>query len=161
MKRILIIFASIFIIGTLLSADEAKKDDSGEQKISKTEAEYIADLSSDDEDTVLQAADWLGKEEKKAAVTKLKDLLGVDKRIKVRMYAAIALGLIKDENSIESLNDALLIDQNVDVRYAVLLAISRIGSSKSIDALRKAKEIETDPFIKDFFEKMEEKERGK
>ena len=37
----------------------------------------------------------------------------------------------------------------------------RIGSKKSLPAWEKARETETDPYIKDFLKKMEEKAAGK
>ncbi len=122
---------------------------------------YIADLSSNDENKIVAAAEWLGEKEEKSAVPKLVDLLKNDERTKVRLYATIALALIADESCIPALNEALTGDNNADVRYAVLLAIHRINPAKSLDALKKAKETESDPFIKDYLEKMEGKWKEK
>ncbi len=140
--------------------EEVVKEEAEPKKESTSAKTYIKDLSSNDENTVIQAADWLGKEKEKGAVSELMRLLKNDKRVKVRVFAAIALGLIGDEKSIETLNEALVNDRNSDVRYSVLLAIHRIDPSKSIDALKKAKESETDPYIRDYLEKMEAKVKG-
>ncbi|MBN2042090.1 MAG: HEAT repeat domain-containing protein [Spirochaetes bacterium] len=133
---------------------EAKKEEKVQPKSAQ---EYIADLSSDDEEKIVAAADWAATEKEKTAVPQLIKLLKEDERPKVRVYATIALGLIADESCIPALNEALTGDSNADVRYSVLLAIHRIDPSKSIDALKKAKESETDPFMKDYMEKMEKK----
>ena len=127
----------------------------------KSAKDYVADLSSDDENKIIKAADWLGNKKEKSAVSKLMELLKSDKRVKVRLWSSIALGLIADESSIPVLNEALTGDSNADVRYSVLLAIHRIDPSKSLDALKKAKEQESDPYIKDYIDKMEAKWRGK
>lgn len=133
------------------------------QAAKKSSAEYIADLSSQDEAVVVAAEDALGKSEEKGAVEKLLDLLKNDKRDKVRLHAAIALGLIKEKKSVETLAEQLLVEQNSDVRYTVVLAISRIGieSKKELDVLVQAKEKETDPFILDYIKKLEEKIKSK
>lgn len=133
---------------------------SADQK-SKSAQDYINDLQSKDENIVTAAADWLGNEGEKGAVPQLSKLLKEDKSAKVRVYAAIAIGLIADETGIPALNEALVSDSNADVRYAALLSIHRINPAKSIDALKKAKETETDPTIKDYLVKMEEKIRNK
>jgi HEAT repeat protein len=119
--------------------------------------QYMADLSGTDEAKIIAAEEWLGDKGEKTAVPQLTNLLKSDKRVRVRVYASVALGLIADEKSIPALNEALTADSSADVRYSVLLSIHRINPAKSIDALKKAKETETDPFIKDYLEKMEAK----
>ena len=59
------------------------------------------------------------------------------------------------------LNAAVLNEKNSTVRYAAVLATLKIGSKKSIPVWQQAKESETDPFIKDFLTKMDEKAKGK
>ncbi|TAL30465.1 MAG: HEAT repeat domain-containing protein [Spirochaetes bacterium] len=147
-KLFMILIICVFATG-IVFAQDAKK--------AKTAQEYISDLASKDEKTIIEAADWLGKEGEKGAVPELSRLVEQDSRQKVRMYAIIALGLIKQEESVDVLNKALVSDSDADVRYSAILAISRIGSTKSIDALQKAKETETDPFIKDYITKLEAK----
>ncbi|MDY6935009.1 MAG: HEAT repeat domain-containing protein [Spirochaetota bacterium] len=161
MKKPLLAILSISLVMTIVYADDAQKKAVNDQEKSKSAKEYIEDLSSDNEETVITAVDWIGKEKEKGAVTKLTDLLKSDKRVKVRLYAAIALGLIGEDGYIDSLNEAFLNDSSADVRYSALLAIHRIGSMKSLDALKKAKESESDPFIKDYIEKMESKVKKK
>ena len=73
----------------------------------------------------------------------------------------MALGYIGEESAVEALNNALLNDKNATVRYAAVLSTVRIGSEKSIAAWKKAKESETDPYILDFLNKMQEKAKGK
>lgn len=136
-------------------------DGSMAQGKAKSAKEYIADLSSGDEATVVAAEEWIADNKEKSALPKLQELLRSDNRVKVRLYAAIALGEIADEKSAESLNDALLNDPSSDVRYSALLGIARIGSKSSYDAVQKARESEQDPFIKDLIKKMEDKFKGK
>ncbi len=149
MKKFLTIMVICVFAAAIAFAQEAKKP--------KTAQEYISDLASKDETAVMEAADWLGKEEEKGAVPELMRLVQQANSAKVRMYAIIALGLIKQEDSVDVLNNALVSDSDADVRYSAILAISRVGSTKSIDALKKAKETETDPFIKDYIAKLEAK----
>jgi HEAT repeat protein len=191
MKKIIILAVVFLMTAAFVNAQEAEKKESGsestvnsedvkasepvnevEKKSAETKKEepakpsqgkdgYIADLSSNDENKIVAAAEWLGEKEEKSAVPQLVDLLKNDKRTKVRLYATIALALISDESCIPTLNDALTGDSSADVRYAVLLAIHRINPAKSLDALKKAKETESDPYIKDYIEKMENKWKGK
>ncbi len=127
----------------------------------KEAKEYIADLNaSKDEKTIIDAANWVGKEKEENAITPLINLLG-DDRENVRISAVSALGYIGEEKAVDALNNSLLEDKSSEVRYAAVLATYRIGSKKSLDAWKKAKEKEQDPFIKDFLAKMEEKARGK
>lgn len=145
MKKLFLI-ALIMFVSTVTWAREAK--------------DYIADLkASNDEKTIVQAADWLGNDKNKEAVSPLAILL-TDDRENVRVSAASALGYIGDEKAVDALNISLVEDKSADVRYAAVLATYRIGSKKSLDAWKKAKEKEQDPFIKDFLIKMEEKARG-
>jgi HEAT repeat protein len=138
-------------------AKEVEKKAEAKSKPKEGKEGYMADLSSNDENKVIAAAEWLGDKEEKDAVPELVKLLQNDKRVKVRLYASIALGLIADEKSIPALNEALTGDSNADVRYSVLLAIHRINPAKSLDAIKKAKETESDPYIRDYIEKMEAK----
>jgi hypothetical protein len=140
-------------------AEEIKKEEP--KKPAQGKEGYITDLSSSDENKIVAAAEWLGEKEEKSAVPKLVDLLKSDKRTKVRLYATISLALISDESCIPALNEALTGDSSADVRYAALLAIHRINPAKSLDALKKAKETESDPYIKDYIEKMENKWKEK
>jgi HEAT repeat protein len=158
MKRILYVFIALLIAANLANAQEEKKEAPKEEKSKSTE-EYIADLSSKDEDTICTAANWLGKEEEEAAMPKLIDLLQNDKRSKVRVYSVIALGLIKEKGALEALEGAALNDQNADVRYSAVLAIVRIGSDekRTLDVLEKVKNTDSDPYIKDFLDKLWEK----
>jgi HEAT repeat protein len=153
MKRIYIAFLAVVASAIVVSAQEAKKE-AAQPKKDKTAQEYIADLSSSNEDTAVEAANWLGQKEEKAAVPELVKTVKNDGRPRVRMFAVVALGLIADEGSVEALNETLLNDSSADVRYSAILAISRIGSTKSIDTLKQAREKETDPYIKDYIEKM-------
>ncbi len=156
MKKIMLltlcmIFSFIIVSDGSMAQDTAKK----------SAREYIADLSSNDEATVVAAEEWIANNKEKSALSKLQELLRSDNRVKVRLYAAIALGEIADEESAETLNNALLNDPSADVRYSALLGIARIGSKSSYDAIQKARESEQDPFIKDLIKKMEDKFKGK
>ncbi|MBN2403550.1 MAG: HEAT repeat domain-containing protein [Spirochaetes bacterium] len=187
MKKIVIIIAMFFIAAAFVNAQETGPIKEAETEIEEASQEaaveeatetaieeiekkvdekakpkegkegYIADLSSNDENKIIAAAEWLGEKEEKSAVPDLVKLLKNDKRVKVRMHATIALGLIADESCIPALNEALTSDSNADVRYSVLLAIHRIDPSKSLDAIKKAKETESDPYVLDYLTKMEAK----
>jgi HEAT repeat protein len=156
MKKIMLITVCVMFMFAMVSDGSMAQD-----KAKKTAKEYIADLSSSDEATVVSAEEWIADNKEKEALAKLQELLRGDKRVKVRLYAAIALGEIADEAAAESLNNALLNDPSADVRYSALLGIARIGSKSSYDAVQKARESEQDPFIKDLIKKMEDKFKGK
>jgi HEAT repeat protein len=156
MKKIMLITVCVMFMFAMVSDGSMAQD-----KAKKTAKEYMADLSSSDEATVVAAEEWIADNKEKSALPKLQELLRSDNRVKVRLYAAIALGEIADEAAAESLNNALLNDPSADVRYSALLGIARIGSKSSYDAVQKARESEQDPFIKDLIKKMEDKFKGK
>ena len=125
----------------------------------KSAKEYVADLSSDDKKTVVEAAKWSGSNKEKSAVAPLLNLLQTSSDSEIKVESACAIGLIGEKTAVRSLSVIILNENNSDVRYAIVLSIARIGidSSESYSNLLKAKEKETDPFIKDFIVKMEEK----
>lgn len=150
MKKILIAVIALFAMVAVLQAQDAKKEQS------KSAKEYIVDLSSNDENTIIRAADWLGREKEDDALPGLKKLLKEDNRSKVRLHSAMAMGYIGEESAVDSLNERLLMEQHSDVRYTILLSLTRIGVSekKHVEILKKARDAETDPIIKDYMEKM-------
>ena len=153
MKKISIaLFVLTFSCAAVFAADAANT-------ANKDAKQYIEDLSSSDEAAVLAAENWLGENKEKAADAKLLDLIKNDKRIRVKTYAAVALGLIGEKEMAEPLSELVLTEQSADVRYSMLLAMMRIGgdSKTFIDNLTAARDKESDPFIKDFVEKMEAK----
>ncbi len=154
MKKLVLTIITVFAIVTIVNAQEAKKEPA-----KKNAKDYITDLSSNDEATVIRAADWLGQEKEKDALPKLKNLLRDDNRAKVRMSSAMAIGYIGEEASIADLNDRLLKEQVADVRYTIVLAITRVGVSekKHLEVLKQARAAETDPLIKDYYDKMWER----
>ena len=157
MKKILIALMILTVSGAaVFAADDAKATE-------KSAKQYIEDLSSTDEEVVIAAEDWLGQKEEKGAVVKLLDLLKGDARVRVKMYAAVSLGLIGEKTSAEPMSEMLLSEQSADVRYATVLALTRIGidNKKTVDNLSAAREKENDPFIKDFVTKMGEKFKSK
>ncbi len=123
---------------------------------------YIADLDpAKDEKTIVQAADWVGERKESDAAKKLVALLS-DGRDAVRLHAVMALGYIAEEDNLDAIHNVILTDKNSSVRYAAVLSAMRINKpDKSKPVLLKAKESETDPYIKDLFAKLEEKEKGK
>jgi HEAT repeat protein len=168
MKKIIFTIIFVFTVATLLYSQDASKDAKAadvkkevkkEEKKSKSTKEYIKDLASNDEATVVAAADWLGKEKEDDAASELRRLVKEDNRWKVRMYSAMALGYIGQESAIDVLNERLLAEPNELARYTVLLAITRIGVSKKehVEVLKQAKERESDPFIKDYLDKIYDK----
>ncbi|MCP4135724.1 MAG: HEAT repeat domain-containing protein [bacterium] len=149
MKKLIFSVIALFLSTMILHAAEEKSAES-----------YMADLDAGkDEKIIVKAAEWLGKKEEKDAIPKLIKLLD-DDRENVRSEATVALGYIGEETAVEALNKVLLNDESANVRYAAFLATLRIGSKKSIETWKKAKETETDPFIKDLLKKMEEKIKG-
>lgn len=155
MKRFLLAGLSVALMASVSFAQ-----DSGKVKEKSTQ-EYIADLSSKDEVVVITAADKLGNDGEKQAVPAIALVIKNNSSAKARMHACVALGLIADETGVDALNEALLNDSSAEVRYAAILAISRIGSTKSIDALKTAREKESDPYIKDYIDKMEARMKKK
>ncbi len=145
-KRFFIMFI-IMSLSAMVFAAEADK--------------YITDLDpAKDESTIIKAADWVGEKQEKNAADKLVNLLS-DSRYKVRLHAVMALGFIGEEKYLDAINNVFLNDKNPHVRYTALLSAMKIGSEKSIPVWEKAKQTETDPFIKDLLTKLEEKKKGK
>lgn len=151
MKKNLFVITFVIFLCASLSAAEKSAD------------AYIKDLSSKDAATVIKAEKWLGEKEEKAAVTKLVENLQNSNNAEIRKQAAVALGLIEDKKAVEPLIDQLLKEQNADVRYAIVLAVTRIGieNKAQYEKLVQAKNNETDPIIKDYVEKLEEKLKAK
>jgi len=145
MKKRFFIMFTIMAISSIVFAADADK--------------YIADLDSQDENTVIQAADWLGANKEKSASKKLATLL-TDPRDGVRIHAAQALGYIGDKDYLGSLHNALLNDSHPTVRYAALLSIMKLKDDKSKSTLEKALENEKDPFILDLLTKLDAKDKG-
>jgi HEAT repeat protein len=156
MKKILVALFVVAFSSAAVFAADAPADRKTPDKNAK---QYIEDLSSPDEATVIAAEDWLGQQTERGATVKLLDLLKTDQRVRVRMYSAVALGLIADKDTAEPISGFLLSEQSADVRYSMVLAIMRIGggSQQTISNLTAAREKENDPFIKDFVTKMEAK----
>ena len=145
-KRFFIMFV-ILSLSSMVFASEADK--------------YIADLDpAKDENTIIKAADWLGEKQENNAADKLISLLS-DSRDMVRLHAVMALGYIGKEDYLDAINNVFLNDKNPHVRYTALLSAMKIGSEKSIPVWEKAKQTETDPYIKDLLTKLEEKKKGK
>lgn len=147
MNKRVIIFLAVLLFNTMGFAADTDK--------------YLADLDpAKDETTIVKAADWCGEQKEDDAVKKLVALL-TDSRDMVRLHSVMALGYIGEEDAVEALNNILLSDKNATVRYAALLATVKIGDrEKSEPAWKKAKDSETDPYIKDFLLKMEEKAKA-
>lgn len=145
MKKIFVLGVMMFSFAGLFAAKSAK--------------EYVADLSSDDKKTVVEAVKWSGTNKEKSAVAPLLNLLQTSADSEIKVESACALGLIGEKTAVRSLSVIILNENNSDVRYAIVLSIARIGieSSETYSNLLKAKDKETDPFIKDFIVKMEEK----
>lgn len=147
MKRIASLLSLVLIMVSVSFASEADKQ--------------IANLNpAGDEKTIIGAADWAAEKKEKKALDSL-IVLAADSRDMVRLHAVMALGYIGEEKGVDTLNHAVLSDKNPTVRYAAVLATLRIGSKKSIPVWLQAKESETDPFVKDFLDKMDDKAKGK
>ncbi len=155
MKKYLLAGLAVALMASVSFAQDSEKAKE------KSTQEYIADLSGKDEAAVIAAADKLGNDGEKQAIPSIALVIKNNSSAKARMHACVALGLIGDESGVGALNEALLNDSSADVRYAAILAISRVGSTKSIDALKTAKEKESDPYIKDYIDKMEARMKKK
>jgi len=144
MKKLLFTITTVFFTVSLFAAD-------------KTADQYIADLNpANNEQVIMTAADWLGKNKQEKAIKALLPLLD-DSREGVRLRAVNALGNIGKEDAIDGINKSLVTDESAVVRYAAALATVRIASPKSIPAWKEARDKETDPYIRDFLTKMKEK----
>jgi len=134
-----------------------------DSKKEKSKEEYIQDLDSENVELVADAEMWLGEKKEKSVLPKIEVLLKNGKTSKIRLNAAVAIGLINEKSSSAVLVEQLLVEQNSDVRYTIVLSLSRVGleSKDSYDALMQAKDRETDPFILDYIQKMEEKFKSK
>jgi len=147
MKTRLFIMFIILSMSSMVFASDADK--------------YIADLDpAKDEKTIIQAAKWVGEQKEEDAAVKLVALLS-DGRDMVRLNAVEALGYIAEEEYVDAIHKLILGDKNSTVRYAAVLSAMRIKSEKSRAVFMKAKETETDLFIKDLYAQMEEKAKGK
>ena len=154
MKKVLIAMTILFTMSSFIFAQDAKSDSKNQP--TKSAKEYIADLTGNDENTIIRAADWLGREKETDALPGLKKLLKEDNRMKVRLHSAMAMGYIGDKSAVDSLNERLLIEPEADVRYTIILSLTRIGISeeKHVDVLKKARDAETDIIIRDYMDKM-------
>lgn len=144
MKIKIVILMAVLVPAMVLSAEK------------KQSPEYYLSVLKKGGDTkeVVQASRWAGKNRSKEAVEHLLVLLD-DKRAQVRVEAASALGLIKDESVLPSLHNTLLHDQVSSVRYAALLAVLHIGSETSLEPLKSCRRREKDPVMVDLLMKLE------
>lgn len=143
-----------FSLGAGYKFELPKKSD--KEDLEKKKAEYINDLNSNDENKIIEASIWLGRKEAGDVVPRMVELLLKDKRVRVRISAAAALGLIRAKDTLEPLTYAASRDVNSDVRYASLLSISKIGpDKKTMDALIERKKREKDALILNYIAEME------
>jgi hypothetical protein len=149
------LFALMFTIGagyTYYTA-KTKKLSAEDEQVRKS---YLEDIMTDDEQKIISASVWLGKNKEKSVIERLKYLLSNDKRRKVRLNAAFGLGLIEEPEVLDTLLYALQNDENRDVKHTCLMSISRIGPTKEImKSLKQYKKETADPQILDQIGKME------
>lgn len=125
MKRI----TSILLITLFSTAVWAKKSDE----------QYIADLKSDDDKTVITAANYLGQEEVKDAVDPLITVVKTHKNPRARAAAATSLGLVgekKTEKVTPVLRYVVENDEEKDVVYAAMIAMLNLGDYENEDTLK-------------------------
>ncbi len=147
MKKVIAVLFSVLLVLPAFAEDNAVK----------TVEAFLADLdSSNSEDVINTAAEWLGKAKEKKAAAPLLKLLN-DSRESVRIRSVLSLGEIGSDEAIDGINNALVNDSSSNVRYAAALASVQLASEKSVSAWKQASEKETDPFIRDFLLKMKEK----
>lgn len=147
MKKILSVLFILLMAGAVLHAEEEKSVE-----------DYVNDLSSDNPSDVINACNWLGENEKDDGNEKMVELLTHDND-EVRIWAAANLGLVGEGDAIEPILRQIVQERNSDVRYAMVLAITRIGISSEEDKekIAEIKDLETNPIIKDYITKMDEK----
>lgn len=113
MKKIFIPVLILSLAGGL-SADQKKK----------TTKEYIADLKSDDDAVVINAANGLGQAKAKDAIEPMVEAIKSHQNPKVRIALASALGLMDTKGQpTTALSDVVQTDDDNSVVYASLLAI--------------------------------------
>ncbi len=149
MKKILSVLFMLFLVATMLHAQEEEE---------KTTEDYVNDLSSSNPSVIINACNWLGENGKKDGNDKMVDLLTHENE-EVRMWAAANLGLTGEDGDIEKFLRRIVNEESSNVRYAMVLAITRIGVSNEEDKARisELKDLETDPIVKDYITKMDEK----
>lgn len=150
MKKILSIMFILFLVGTMLHAQEERSTE-----------DYVNDLSSNNPSVIIAACNWLGENGKKDGNDKMMDLL-THENDQVRLWAAANLGLVGENEAVAAILEHIVRESNSDVRYAMVLAITRIGVTSDEDKqkITELKDLETNPIIKDYIAKMDEKYNG-
>jgi HEAT repeat protein len=150
MKKILSLLLVFMLAGVLLYAQEEK-----------TAEDYVNDLSSNNPSLIVEACNWLGENNNKDGVEKMIDLLSHEND-EVRMWSAANLGLLGEDTAFDPILDSLVRESNSDVRYTMVLSLTRIGvtTEEQKDKINELKGLETNPIIKDYITKMDEKYNG-
>ncbi|MES0491210.1 MAG: HEAT repeat domain-containing protein [Leptospirales bacterium] len=150
MKKVSALVLSLLMISSaILGAD------------SKTVDEYRADLSSDDDQVVMDAATALGLKKAKDAMDDLIVVIKTHDNPQVRIRVADTLGRMgTKEEPTNALNYVIRNDDDNAVVYAALLAILNLGdfgnpsAEEAIDYCEQNKS--DDPYIADVVKKLRE-----
>lgn len=156
MKRI---FLSVLILSLAagLQAEEKKKATVEEKK--KTTKEYIVDLKSDNDATVITASKNLGEAKAKEAIEPMIEAVKTHQNPKVRIALASGLGLMETKTQpTTALSEVIKTDDDNSVVYASLLAILNLkdfdnpATKEAIDYCEKNKT--GDEYITDVVKKI-------
>jgi HEAT repeat protein len=157
MKKIILPVLILFLAAGLQAVE--KKTTTEEKK--KTTKEYIADLKSDDDVTVIKASKNLGETKAKEAIDAMIEAMKSHQNPKVRIALASGLGMMETKNQpTTALGDVIKTDDDNSVVYASLLAILNLAdfgnpsTQAAIDFCEKNKA--GDEYIADVVKKIHE-----
>jgi hypothetical protein len=150
MKKILFpVLILLFSISSVYS-QEAKK---------KTPKDYIVDLKSDNDETVMTAARELGAAKAKDAIEPMIESIKSHQNPKVRIVLAKGLGLMgTKQQPTSALSEVVKSDDDNSVVYASLLSILNLKDFENPDAISALEFCEqnksSDPYINDVVKKI-------
>jgi len=150
MKKVSTLVLSLLMISSAILGAE-----------NKTVDEYRADLTSEDDQVVMDAATALGQKKSKDAMDDLIEVIKTHENPQVRIRVADTLGRMgTKEQPTNALNDVIQNDEDNAVVYAALLAILNLGdfgnpsAEEAIDFCEQNKS--DDPYITDVVKRLRE-----
>lgn len=149
MKKRLLPVLILLISFTAAQAEEKKK----------SPKEYIADLKSDNDETVMTAARELGAAKAKDAIDPMIERIKSHQNPRVRIVLAKGLGLMETKKQpTTALSEVVQADDDNSVVYASLLAILNLKDFDNPDAAKALEYCEknkaNDPYIADVVKKI-------
>ena len=127
----------------------------------KSTADYINDLSSEEDQLVITASKKLSEKKSKESIEALIRVLREHKSARVRIAAASSIGNMEEKGrTTDALKESVTNDVSNDVVYASLLAIGNIRDIENPnmkEALEYCEQNKTDdPFIRDIVVRVRE-----